>query len=421
MLATQAALRATQSALRAGTVHAARRAAFGTLVNKADFVIIGSGIVGASAAYELAGEGRVVLLEREGNHGYHSTGRSAALYSETYGTPLIRALTTASKRQYLQPEPALRADHAFLTPRGVHWVATAQQLPELEKLWSDLRKDGLVASLRRVSAQQTCDALPFLRREFLGDGGGIVEPDAMDIDVNGLHMAYLRAAKARKAHIHLSAEVHELGFDAASECWLVRTTSGAVFSAPVVVNAAGAWADVVADMAKVPRVALQPKRRTIIRFPIPKDSSFSPAQVARWPMVFDVSEQFYIKPDAGQLLASPSDATPVDPQDVATDELDVAICVDRVEQWTTLAVGRLTSSWAGLRSFVPDHDFVLGADALAPPGFVWACGQGGYGIQTAPAAARAIAAIASGKPLPSDIADLGVTKDALSPARLMNR
>ena len=247
--------------------------------------------------------------------------------------------------------------------------------------------------------------VPVLRRGHVA--ASVLEPYAMDVYVQGLHQGYLRGLKARGGRLVTDAEA--LSIERLGTAWRVETRAGA-FEAAVLVNAAGAWGDVIAGRAGVPGVGLVPKRRTAFVFRAPDG-----VEVARWPMVVDADETFYFKPDAGRLLASPADATPSAPGDVWAEDLDVAVAAHRIEQATTLGIARIERSWAGLRSFVADGAPVLG-HAPDTAGFFWLVGQGGYGIQTAPALARLGAALIGGRPMPADIAAEGVRTEALAPA-----
>jgi D-arginine dehydrogenase len=371
--------------------------------NSADFIVVGAGIAGASAAYELAAHGRVIVLEAESQPGYHTTGRSAALYSETYGNAVMRALTTASKAFYLRP-PAGFAQHPLLTPRGALLVARADQLAALDHTMS--AASALVSNLQRLTGDQVRARVPV----FSGDqvAAAMLEPDAMDIDVHALHQGYLRGLMQRGSQVVCNAQVRALARDGAE--WRAQTAAGE-FAAPVVINAAGAWADVVGALAGAARIGLTPKRRTAITFDAPAglDLHASPA-------VCDVDEQWYFKPEAGRLLASPADETPSAPCDAQPEELDVAVLVDRITTRTLLTVAKIRSKWAGLRSFVADKTVVAGFDAHAP-GFFWLAGQGGYGIQTAPALGRVAGALARGEKMPAEMQALGLAAGDLAPTR----
>jgi D-arginine dehydrogenase len=369
----------------------------------ADVIVIGAGIAGASAACEIAASRRVLLLERESQPGYHTTGRSAALFTETYGNAVMRALTRASKAFLTAPPPGF-ASAPLLAPRGTLLVARAGQMPALRRAHDDCA--ALVGNLALLSGDEVRARVPCFAPGQVA--GGLHEPDAMDIDVHALHHGYLRLLRARGGELACGAEVLALVQDGGR--WRVQTKAGE-FTAPVIVDAAGAWADEVGRLAGARPIGLAPMRRTAITFDPPAG-----AEVDRWPAVIDVDETWYFKPEAGRLLASPADETPSPPCDAQPDEYDVALLVDRLTRLTTLQVPRIHARWAGLRSFVADRTVVAGYDAQAA-GLFWLAGQGGYGIQTAPAVARAAAALIDGRPLPADIADLGVDAAALSPQR----
>lgn len=376
------------------------------MTERCDVVIVGGGIAGAGAGYALAREGRrVVLLERESQPGYHTTGRSAALFAETYGNAPIRALTVAS-RDFLMHPPAGFTDVPILARRGTLMVATAEQAPLLDESFDEMRR--LVPSVHRLSATEALARMPVLRPEAVA-GGAVVEPDSMDIEVHALHRGFLKGMTASGGRLVTDAAV--TGIARAGADWQVESRQG-VFTAPVLVNAAGAWADVVAGMAGVTPVGLKPKRRTAVTFDPPAGM-----EIHDWPMVITADESVYFKPEAGRLLLSPCDETDSEPCDAQPDEMDIAVAVDRLEAATTLPVRRLAARWAGLRSFVADRTIVCGFDPAAA-GFFWLAGQGGYGIQTSAAMSRVAGALASGRALPDDIAGLGVTEADLSPARL---
>jgi D-arginine dehydrogenase len=369
----------------------------------ADAIVIGAGIAGAAAAAHLAENRRVVLLERESQPGYHSTGRSAALFTETYGNLPIRILTGASRAFYEAWAEGF-SDHPILTPRGALLFAGPGEEARLDADWAELSPRDW--RIRRLNADETLALVPALRPEAVI--GAIHEPDAMDIDVHTLHQGYLRLLRRRAGHIVTNAEVSALRRVAG--CW--RAATAAVeFEAPVVVDAVGAWADAVADLAGLPPIGLRPKRRTALTVAAPAG-----VETARWPMTIDIRETFYFKPESGRLLVSPADETPLLPCDVQPDELDVAIAIDRLTRATTIPVARVERKWAGLRSFVADKTTVCGFDPLAD-GFFWLAGQGGYGIQTAEAMARCAVSLIDSGTLPSAIAEKGLEAATLSPAR----
>lgn len=369
----------------------------------ADLIVVGAGMAGAAAAAHLAADRRVVLLERESQPGYHSTGRSAALFTETYGNRAIRILTGAGRAFYEAWADGF-TEHPILKPRGALMFAMPGQERDLDAAWEDL--SSLDPRVRRLDAAEARAMVPVLRPSHVI--GAVYEPDAMDIDVHELHQGYLRRLRQRGGRVVTDAEVRALARD--GNAWTATTTAGA-FAAPIVVNAAGAWCDGVAGLAGLPPVGLVPKRRTALTIAPP-----AAIDTSRWPMTLDIAESFYFKPDAGRLLVSPADETPVEPCDVQPDELDVAIAIDRLMQATTIEVTRVERKWAGLRSFVRDKTTVCGFDPLAE-GFFWLAGQGGYGIQTAEGMARCAASLIDGGGLPADIAVKGLDPAVLSPAR----
>ncbi|HEY0832614.1 MAG TPA: FAD-binding oxidoreductase [Azospirillum sp.] len=378
-------------------------------MERADFLVIGAGMAGASVGYELAAHGRVLVLEREGQPGYHSTGRSAALYTQTYGHAVVRALTVASWDFHTRP-PAGFAEHPLLTPRGVLLIGRADQSAAVDAACAQARL--LTPTVERFDTARALERCPALRAECVA--GAVWEPDAMDMDVHAIHHGYLRGLKARGGTLVADAGVNAL--TRRDGLWVAETAAG-VFAAPVVVDAAGAWADAVAGLAGVRPVGLVPKRRTVATFDPVFDEPALGAGLADWPMVIDIDEAFYFKPEGGRLLASPADETPVEPCDAQPEELDVALAIDRVEQVARFHVRRISHKWAGLRSFVADKVPVAGFDAAAE-GFFWLAGQGGYGIQMAPALARTAASLITGAGVPADVARLGVTAADLAPARL---
>jgi D-arginine dehydrogenase len=381
--------------LSAGTTHTA------------DIVIVGGGIAGAGAAYALAEFASVIVLEREPHCGYHSTGRSAASYTENYGGAVVRRLAMAS-RAFLDAPPEGFGTHPFLSSRGMITIARTDQLDMLDQQLTRARI--LVPTIEKIDVAEALEQVPVLRREYVA--GAIIEPDCMDLDVHGLHQGFLRAAKARGARITVNADVGAIERTGAD--WVLSTSAG-TFRAPTLVNAAGAWADTIAQSAGVQPLGLVPKRRTAFNIPAPPGMD-----IKRWPMISDVAEEFYLKPDAGQLLVSPADATPSRPVDAYPEDLDVAAGVERLERATTLNVQRVSRSWAGLRTFASDGEPVAGFDG-GTEGFFWLAGQGGYGIKTSPALSRACASLIRDRCMPSDLTRLGITAFDLSPDRLRGR
>jgi D-arginine dehydrogenase len=351
---------------------------------RSDFLVIGGGIAGASAGYFLAASGSVTVLEMEPVFGYHSTGRSAALFSEYYGNSVVRALTAASRPFYAAPPPGFTTP--LLHPRGVLTLCPGGA----EERFAEVLAAGLTAPtpVREIGRGEVERYCPVVRPQWYSRA--MVKSAAMDIDVDAVHQGFLRGIRARGGRVLKSARMQSLSRRGGT--WRAATEAGE-FSATAVVNAAGAWADEVAGLAGVRPVGLTPLRRTACIVAAPAGT-----EVTGWPMVADVTETFYFKPESGRLLISPADARPVPPGDARPDDLDVAMAVDRVQAATTLVIRHVQRAWAGLRSAVPDDTPVVG-EAPDAAGFFWLAGLSGYGIQTAPAVGELIAAVAtSGRP-----------------------
>ncbi|HEY5107700.1 MAG TPA: FAD-dependent oxidoreductase [Caulobacteraceae bacterium] len=376
------------------------------MAERFDVLIVGGGIAGASLGAGLAAQCSVAIIERESRPGYHATGRSAALFSELYGNPAIRALSRASRAFLFDPAPDF-CETALVFPRGALYVARGDQLAALETMAAS---PGVSAGARLIDGAEARNRSPLLRPGYAA--GGIFEPDARDIDVDALHQGYLRQFRAEGGRLLLDTELR--GLDGGGREWLADTSNGTI-AATVVVNAAGAWAEQVGAMAGAGAIGLTPRRRTALLV----DAPDGPA-IAASPATIDIDEQFYFKPDAGLLLLSPADETPSAACDARPDEMDIAIAIDRIETATTLQVRRVRSKWAGLRSFVDDCRPVVGFDARRP-GFFWLAGQGGYGIQTAPAMGRLAAALVLRSAIPAELLDFGVDPVAIGPGRLARR
>ncbi len=370
-----------------------------------DFLIIGGGIAGASTGYFLSRQGKVAVLERESHAGYHSTGRSAALYTVAYGTPQVRALTAASRAFFDNP-PEGFVEHPILTPRGEMTVDFEGNPEELQRQYQSARDS--VPEMRLLDADEACAIVPVLRREKVH--GAMLDPSAADIDTDGLLQGYLRGIRRNGGSVQLDSEALEISrIDGA---WEVRCAQQ-TYRAPVLVNAAGSWSDKIAELAGAAPLGLIPKRRAAFLFSPPEG-----VDSHAWPVLVSLDESFYFKPDAGMLLGSPANADPVEPHDVQPEELDIAMGIYQIEEHTTLSIRRPSHTWAGLRSFFADGDLVSGYDP-ATPGLYWVAGQGGYGIQTSAAMGEASAALIRHAALPEHLTRHGLTAEMLSPARLL--
>ena len=367
-----------------------------------DFVVIGAGIAGASAAYELAAHGSVVLIEQEATPGHHTTGRSAALYTEAYERGPVRLLVMAS-RHHLDSPPDGFSANPILTPLPMLFIATQDQLPKLDEIFEDVAG---VVRLERMDEDGALRNCPVLRNGYVS--GALLEPDSMEIDVHALHQGFLTGARRRGGAMLVNAPVTELRRSGAS--WTV-TAGGETIESTIVVNAAGAWCDTVAAMAGARPLGLTPYRRTAFTFGAPEA-----ADISGWPMVVDADEQFYFKPEGHQFMGSLAEQTPMHPHDVRPEEIDVALGVERITAATTLDLTHVRTTWAGLRTFSPDRLPVIGFDSEIA-GFFWLGGQGGYGIMTSPAMSRAAAALATGGAWPEDLGDRGIKAAALAPGR----
>lgn len=368
-----------------------------------EFCVIGGGIAGLSIAYQLSASSSVVLLEREPRLGTQSTGRSAALYSELLTTGAVQALTRLSRPFFLSP-PTDFAATPLQAPLGCLLTGRAEDIAPLEKRAA---RDG---SLQWLDAEALRLRVPILRVQPDAIVAGLLESGAFRIDVAALTEGYRRGARQRGAEIRGGAEVLRLGREASR--WVIDMGAGGQLRAEVIVNAAGAWGDAVAQLAGARPLGLMPLRRTIIGFDPPPD-----LDIRHWPAVGAADGSYYFLPDAGRLIGSAADEVPSSPCDAQPDEYDIALAAARIEAATTLTIGRIRSRWAGLRTFVPDRLPVVGYDADIA-GFFWLVGQGGFGIQTAPALASAAAALALSQPLPADCVRAGITTEGLGPGRL---
>lgn len=376
------------------------------MVPEYDFVVIGGGIVGSAVAAHLAEHASVRLLEMEDQPGYHSTGRSAAIFSEAYGNELVRAITRAS-REFFDAPPADFTSIALLKPRHVLVTAHAGQVAALQD-W--VAASQLAGDLEHQSIAEAVKLCPVLRASELI--GATLSRNPADIEVHELQQGYLRWLRRRGGVV--STRTRATAIDRHGSGWVVTTTQGTM-RAETVVNAAGAWAGEVAGLAGAQQVGLRPLKRTACLIEPPAG-----VRIDTWPMLLNVEEEFYLKPDAGLLLLSAADETETDPCDAQPDELDIAIAIDRLERATTLQVKRIAHRWAGLRSFVDDRSPVVGFDELQP-GFFWLAALGGYGIQTAPALSRIGASLALRRPIDASLLGFDIELAQMSPARLLQR
>jgi len=364
-----------------------------------DVLVIGAGIAGATAAAAVAATGRrVALMEAEESAGYHSTGRSAAIWILNYGPPDVRILTRASRAFFEAPGEGF-APAPLLARRPVVTLAPEADRAHLGQMIAE--GEGI----EPIAVAQVAAMVPPLRRDYAV--AAAIEREAFDIDVAGLHAGFLKQLRQAGGVLALRARAGRIWH--AAGLWQAESTTGEAFRAKVIVNAAGAWGDAVATIAGLAPLGLQPKRRTaLIIDPGAHDC-------ADWPLLGDVGHTWYVRPEARRkLMVSPADETDMDPHDVQPDELDVAIAVDRMQQALDIPVHRVEHRWAGLRSFTPDRSLAIGFDRHAP-GFLWMIGQGGYGIQTSPAAGRLVAGLIAG----AVDSDLAPAVPLLDPHRFM--
>jgi D-arginine dehydrogenase len=358
-----------------------------------DFAVIGAGMAGASIAAELAPDASVIVLEAEDAPGYHATGRSAAFWDECYGGPQVVPLTLASG-PYLQ-------EHGFLKPRGALYIGREKDAGALDDFIQTFGDSG--ATVERLERVSLASKVSHLREEWTA---AVWEPACADIDVAGLHAHYLAAMRAGGARLEVRARLASALYE--QGVWQLTCEDGCAFRAARLVNAAGAWADQVAAMAGIKPLGIEPKRRTVAQL------RMSPEAPADLPLVLDINGQFYFKPDNGRLWLSPHDEIPSKPCDAAPEEIDIAVAIDRFEQVADWRIEHVERRWAGLRSFAPDRLPVYGTDP-DQSAFFWFAGQGGFGIQTAPAAARFGAQQLLGQP--ADKMAVNICNETYLPAR----
>lgn len=357
-----------------------------------DIIVIGAGIAGASVAAHLAETLKVAICEMEERPGFHTTGRSAAAYEPNYGPPSILALTRAARAHF--------DAGGFLTPRETLFFAPASQDADFAALMAKQK------GMREIAVAEAKEKFPLLRDGYAKHA--VLDAGTADIDVDLLHQSYLRLFKQRGGELHCERAVSAL--EKTPGGWSVRA-GPEILRARIIVDAAGAWGDRVAVLAGRKPVGLQPKRRSIAVVPGPEGVDFM-----SWPLVGDVGETWYCKPQSGKLIVSPADATPVDPHDAYADDMTLAEGIDRFQQAVNYEVTRVERTWGGLRSFAPDGNPVVGYDST-DDGFFWLIGQGGYGIQSSPALSRLAAALVKHETPPQDIMDEGLVLSEISPTR----
>jgi len=365
------------------------------MTGTSDFLIVGGGIAGTGAAAWLAPDAAVTVLETEDALGRHATGRSAAIFIRNYGNRTLRALNAASEP--VLETPTGISDESLLSPRGELLIATEEELDAFNTYLQGAE------GMETLSADEAVALFPLLRKDRIA--AAAIERDARDIDVDRLLQGCARLARRSGARFVTEAPAERIS--RISGAWRVETPKG-VFEAPVLINAAGAWADRVAALAGAGTVGLVPMRRSAAIVPPPQG-----VDVSGWPLVASASESWYAKPDAGKLMVSPADEDPVEPHDAWADDMVLAEGLHRFEQAVTMPVTRVERNWAGLRSFVADRTPVVGFSPDAD-GFFWLAGQGGYGVQTAPALSRLAADLCLSRV--SELAPEVI--QALSPARL---
>ena len=374
-----------------------------------DFLVIGGGIAGLSAAARLSAHGRVTVLEAEEALGFHSSGRSVSFSHYGIGNAAVRGLTAWS-RDFLEHQPEGFCETNVAELSHSVYFATEEMLPKLAELQAEMaRFTDEIAPVGPAELEALC---PVLRTGPGGAVTGILDPTALKLDADALLHSYARQVRGSGGAILTGRRIARIAFEGGR--WSVESGDGGRWSAPVLVNAAGAWADRVAALAGVRPIGLEAKRRTIIVIDPPAGMDFT-----RWPFVHSAASDFYMLPESGQLLVSPVDEVEDEPCDAQPEDYDIALAAYQLEQYTTLSVSRIAHRWAGLRNFVADRVPTAGFDPQAP-GFFWLVGQGGYGLQTAPAMAAAVEALATGGSWPEGLEALGVTAEQIRPERLFS-
>ncbi|ACD83864.1 NAD(P)/FAD-dependent oxidoreductase [Candidatus Methylacidiphilum infernorum] len=374
-------------------------------MEKADCIIIGAGIAGATAGFHLAQKGlSVIILEKEACPGYHSTGRSAVFYRGSHGLPLVRALTRASKKFFESPPEPFT--YPLTTPRNALFIARREKKELLEKWF--LQNQAPELSLEKITPEKALDIVPILKRESV-EGGAVLETAGKDIHQPDLLNGYLKGVVQKGGKIYFNAPVRNI--EKQQVYWRVEAGKE-LFEGRILVNAAGAWADEIAKLASIPPLGIIPKKRTVITFEPPSPLSFSD-----WPMVIEIGEEFYFKPHHNEILASPADQTPSLPCDAKPNESDCLLAQKRIEKATTLKIQKINRKWAGLRSFVKDEIPVIGFDP-DKAGFFWVAALGGSGIETSPAVGEISSCLVVGEDLPEAYSSLNLEIERYWPNRL---
>ncbi|MBT5186198.1 MAG: FAD-binding oxidoreductase [Kordiimonadaceae bacterium] len=373
-------------------------------MNKADYIIIGAGIAGASAAYELSKKGKVIVLEQEDQPGFHSTGRSAAVFETTYkqGDPVIRALVLASEDFFKNP-PEGFAEHDLLKFRPQIYIAKKEQNAELREFYNSISQITDNASL--ISHDDILKYAPVLNDDYSHEAILLLN-DLADIDVHSLHDGFLKGIKNHGSEVIVNAKVTAI--EKTGDDWQL-STADEKYSSPIIINAAGAWVDQVAKMAGVKEIGIKPLRRTMVLI----DPQTGDKNIDDWAMVVEYQEEYYFKPDAGKILISPCDTTVSEPCDAQPEEIDIAYAAHYYGQCTGTEVTKVDYKWAGLRNSLPDGYPAVG---FAPdgPGFFWLAGQEGFGIKTSPAMGRLTSALVKGEAIPEDIKDFSLDERLIS-------
>jgi D-arginine dehydrogenase len=372
-----------------------------------DFLVVGGGIAGLSAASRLVGHGKVVVLEGEEALGYHSSGRSVSTSHYGIGNSVVRGLTAWS-RPFFEHQPESFSEAPISRPIPSLYFADAASLSALEALGSEMAR--FTDQVEEVGADAMLSLCPVLRT---GEGAalrGLLDRSGLKLDANAMLQAFARAVRLGGGEVLTGKRIAAVERDGGG--WKATTDTGESWSAPILIDAAGAWADRVAALAGILPLGLQPRRRTIIVVDPPAGMNPAP-----WPFVHSAAGDFYMLPEAGQILVSPVDEVEDEPGDAQPEDYDIALAADRLEHYTQLKVSRVAHRWAGLRSFLADRTPTAGFAAEAP-GFFWLLGQGGYGLQTAPAMAAIVESLVTGSAWPTGLDALGVAAEAVAPRRL---